>query len=74
MEKFIEEGARPTHDAKIFAVETLEGGLIGETGLRLIDWRSRKAEFIITIGEKRLWDKGYGTEWSGPSRAWHSRS
>lgn len=62
VERFIDDSARPSHDAKIFAIETVEGGLIGETGLRNIDWKSRKAEFIITIGERKLWDKGYGTD------------
>jgi RimJ/RimL family protein N-acetyltransferase len=27
-----------------------------------IDWRSRKAEIGIMIGDKRYWNKGYGTE------------
>ena len=30
--------------------------------IRNIDWKSRKAEFFITIGEKQFWDKGFGTD------------
>lgn len=36
--------------------------LIGSIGFHDIDWVSRKAEIGIMIGEKSLWNKGYGTE------------
>jgi diamine N-acetyltransferase len=36
--------------------------LIGTIGFHEIDWISRKAEIGIMIGEKSLWNKGYGTE------------
>jgi RimJ/RimL family protein N-acetyltransferase len=36
--------------------------LIGVCGLKNIDWRSRHAEFGITIGAKQEWGKGYGAE------------
>ena len=48
-----------------FALEIKDGGkwlLIGSCGLFDIDWRSRKAEIGIMIGDKRQWNKGYGTE------------
>jgi len=61
-EKFIELAQASGEDAKYFAIETLEGKLVGDTGIRNIDWKSRKAEFFITIGEKQLWDKGFGTD------------
>jgi RimJ/RimL family protein N-acetyltransferase len=35
---------------------------IGNCSLMNIDWRNRKAEFGIFIGEKSLWNKGYGTD------------
>ena len=35
---------------------------IGNCGLMLFDWRIRMAEAGIFIGEKRLWDQGYGSE------------
>ena len=47
---------------KAFAIETLDGDLVGDCGLRKIDWKSRKAEFFITIGEKQFWDKGFGAD------------
>jgi RimJ/RimL family protein N-acetyltransferase len=61
-EAFIEMAAEPRDDAKYFAIETLDGKLVGDCGLRYIDWKCRKAEFFITIGEKSLWDKGYGSD------------
>jgi RimJ/RimL family protein N-acetyltransferase len=36
--------------------------LIGATGFRDISMRHRHASFGISIGEKALWGKGYGTE------------
>jgi len=35
---------------------------IGNCSLMNIDWRNRKAEFGIFIGEKAMWNQGYGTE------------
>jgi len=61
-EAFIEMASTPADDAKYFAIETLDGQLVGDCGLRSIDWKCRKAEFFITIGEKSLWDKGFGTD------------
>ena len=61
-EKFIELAQASSDDAKYFAIETLDGKLVGDCGLRFIDWKSRKAEFFITIGEKSLWGKGLGTD------------
>jgi RimJ/RimL family protein N-acetyltransferase len=48
-----------------FAMDIREGEawiLAGSVGLMHIDWISRKAEIGIMIGEKRFWNKGYGTE------------
>jgi RimJ/RimL family protein N-acetyltransferase len=61
-EKFIELAQSSPDDAKYFAIETLDGKLVGDCGLRFIDWKSRKAEFFITIGEKSLWGKGLGSD------------
>jgi RimJ/RimL family protein N-acetyltransferase len=58
----IEEMIRPDSTSKIFVIETLAGEAIGECGLRNFDWVSRNAELIITIGDKRYWGKGCGTE------------
>jgi RimJ/RimL family protein N-acetyltransferase len=61
-EKFIELASASSDDAKYFAIETLDGKLVGDCGLRFIDWKSRKAEFFITIGEKQFWGKGLGSD------------
>jgi len=36
--------------------------MIGTCGYHIIDWRNRSAELGIVIGEKQLWDMGFGTE------------
>jgi RimJ/RimL family protein N-acetyltransferase len=61
-ERFIELASASSDDAKYFAIETLDGKLVGDCGLRFIDWKSRKAEFFITIGEKEFWGKGLGSD------------
>ena len=63
-EKFIELAQASGDDAKYFAIETLDGKLVGDTGLRFIDWKSRKAEFFITIGENSS-----GARASAPTRS-----
>ncbi len=35
---------------------------VGNSGFHSIDWRCRAAEVGIFIGEKSLWNQGYGTE------------
>ncbi len=61
-ERQIEAASGPDPATKSFAIETAEGELIGETGIRAINWMSRKAEFFITIGNQNFWGKGYGTD------------
>jgi RimJ/RimL family protein N-acetyltransferase len=61
-ERYIERMTAADSADKGFAIETLDGALVGDCGLRKIDWKSRKAEFFITIGEKGFWDKGFATE------------
>jgi RimJ/RimL family protein N-acetyltransferase len=61
-ERYIERATAADSADKAFAIETLDGKLVGDCGLRNIDWKTRKAEFFITIGEKQLWDKGFGTD------------
>lgn len=45
-------------------VKTVDGGWkhIGSVGFHHIDWVNRSAEFGICIGEKTLWNQGYGSE------------
>jgi RimJ/RimL family protein N-acetyltransferase len=61
-DRYIERATAADSADKAFAIETLDGTLVGDCGLRKIDWKSRKAEFFITIGEKQFWDKGFGAD------------
>lgn len=45
-----------------FAVVDRSGALIGDVELDHITWRSGDAELRIRIGERELWDQGYGTD------------
>ena len=49
-------------DSRIFAIETEDGGHIGNIGLHSIDWKNRKALLGIVIGEKEYWGQGYGSD------------
>lgn len=46
-------------------IEIQQGGdwvAVGNCGVHNIDWRARSAEVGIFIGEKPLWNQGYGSE------------
>lgn len=45
-----------------FAVETLEGQLIGRCGFTKVDWKNRVAEIGIMIGDKAFRGRGYGAD------------
>ncbi len=52
-------------DEHPLCIEVEEGDdwvMIGNLSFMNLNWRVRKAEFGITIGDKRYWDQGYGTE------------
>ena len=61
-ERMIDESLAPDSPVKAFAIEALSGELIGDCGLREINWVSRKADLFITIGDKSYWGRGYGTD------------
>ncbi|MCR4403289.1 MAG: GNAT family N-acetyltransferase [Firmicutes bacterium] len=48
--------------AKVFAIETRDGSLIGEIGLVEISWRKREAELVVRIGDHRYRGKGFGQD------------
>jgi diamine N-acetyltransferase len=55
------EQARCDQSTQRLAIEVLEDGrYIGNIGLYDIDWKNRKAEYGILIGDKDAWGKGYG--------------
>lgn len=63
------EGAsnRDPHE-KPLAIEIRDGDswkLIGNSGLFSIEWTNRSAEVGIMIGDKSVWNQGYGTEAMG---------
>ena len=61
-EVFIEKTNASAHNALFGIVLKATHQLIGSTGLDHIDFRNRRANFGIMIGEKSEWGKGYGTE------------
>jgi diamine N-acetyltransferase len=54
----------PEERALAVEMKTSDGGWahIGSVGFERIDWINSMAEFGILIGEKSLWNQGYGTE------------
>ncbi len=52
----------PGRQYQIFAIETLDGELIGDMELDHICWNKREAELRIRIGDRRYWGKGYGSD------------
>jgi RimJ/RimL family protein N-acetyltransferase len=46
---------------RVFVIEDERGTPIGTCGLRGIDRETGTAHLGIMVGEKRLWDRGYGT-------------
>lgn len=50
------------HPLVIEIQQAKEWVAIGNCGVHNIDWRARSAEVGIFIGEKSLWNKGYGSD------------
>lgn len=50
------------HQALALAIVDGSGALVGDIELENINWRRREAEIRICIGEKHLWNQGYGTD------------
>lgn len=50
------------HGCRAWAIETLEGRLIGELELAHLNWRTGDAELRVCIGEPDCWGQGYGTD------------
>jgi len=64
-EKWFERVVKSEEHEKPLAIELKEGEgwrLIGNSGIFNLEWTNRCAEFGIFIGDKSLWNKGYGTE------------
>jgi RimJ/RimL family protein N-acetyltransferase len=64
-EKWFERAGNREQAEKPLAIEVKEADdwrLIGNCGFFDFDWTSRAAEIGIMIGDKAVWDQGYGTE------------
>jgi len=64
-EKWFDNLADRPHEEKPFAIETRdqnEWKLIGNCAFFGFDWPARSAEVGIMIGDKSVWNHGYGTE------------
>jgi RimJ/RimL family protein N-acetyltransferase len=64
-EKWFAKLADREQAEKPLAIEMKDGDgwtLIGNSGFHDIDWKDHSAEVGIMIGEKSLWNQGYGTE------------
>jgi RimJ/RimL family protein N-acetyltransferase len=64
-EQWFEKATHIGQDERPLAIEMKNADgwcLIGNIGLFNLEWANRSAEFGIFIGDKSLWNKGYGTE------------
>jgi len=64
-ENWFEEMLKRPPEEQPFAIEAKQKDnwvLIGTTSFFDFNWRARKAEIGIMIGEKSFWDQGYGSE------------
>jgi diamine N-acetyltransferase len=64
-EKWFDKVLQRPQEEKPLAIDMKDGTdwrLIGNSGFFGFDWIARSAEIGIMIGEKTIWDQGYGTE------------
>ncbi len=64
-EQWFDRASQLEPDERPLAIELKEGRnwrLIGNSGFFNLEWANRCAEFGLFIGDKTVWNKGYGTE------------
>ena len=64
-EQWFDRASRSDPEAKPLAIDLRHNDswrLIGDISFFNIEWVNRSAEFGIFIGDKSVWNKGYGTE------------
>ncbi len=64
-DRWFEGAMRREPEERPLAIEIKDGSdwkYVGNIGFINLEWPPRCAEFGIFIGDKSLWDKGYGTE------------
>jgi RimJ/RimL family protein N-acetyltransferase len=60
--RYLDQQTSYTRGEYQFAIETLDGKLIGRCGYTRVDWKNRLAEIGIMIGEAEYRGRGYGTD------------
>ena len=60
--EWIEKNAGRQDDQCQFAVETLDGQLIGSCSYNQLDWKNRRAMVGWSIGDPKMRGKGYGAD------------
>jgi len=60
--EWMEKRSRGMENDIMFAIETLDGKVIGFSGLHKIEWRNGVATTGTAIGDKSQWGKGYGSD------------
>ncbi len=64
-ENWYEQAMRRDKEERPMAIEVRDGDgwrYVGNIGLLNLEWPARSAEFGIFIGDKSVWNKGYGTQ------------
>ena len=61
-EEWLDSLPKNRNENIVLAIETLAGKFIGVMGLHRIDWKNRTAGTGAFIGNKKYWNRGYGTD------------
>ena len=64
-EKWFEDSTQRPQETRPLVIEIQEGDgwrMVGNCSFIELDWVARSAEFGIMIGDKTVWNRGYGTE------------
>jgi len=61
-QSFLEALGKDEHQVVLGIARHESPELIGSVGLHGLDFRGRRAELGLVIGERSLWGQGYGTE------------
>jgi RimJ/RimL family protein N-acetyltransferase len=68
-EEWFDQMLKSPKEARPLVIELMEDPetwtAIGSCGISGIDWKNRSGEIGIFIGEKQLWNRGYGTRVMG---------
>jgi len=62
LEEYYNSVIRSPNDIELIIVDKKTDKPVGNAGLHSINWIGRAAEYRIMIGDKKSWNRGYGTE------------